>query len=66
MSKCLAPGKCPLDGRMGEWIDGWMDQIDKHIYRAFAMILCKSLGYAKKFTRSIPFNLQNNPDDNQW
>ena len=22
MSKCLAPGKCPLDGRMGEWMDG--------------------------------------------
>lgn len=27
MSKCLAPGKCPLDGRMGEWIDGWMERM---------------------------------------
>lgn len=47
-------------------MDEWMDQIHKHIYRAFAMILCESLGYAKKFTWNIPFNPQNNPDDNQW
>jgi len=27
MSKCLAPCKCSLDGRMGEWMDGWMERM---------------------------------------